>query len=101
MPSTPDPDQRGRDVQEMIRKVALEDWDPIGIKNTVECRDEYDAYIGGIYRLLVRGATEDQIIEHLDRIESQQMSWPRPDKNTLRPVAKKLMNLNIRLRKAG
>ena len=101
MPSKRDRKHHGTDIQDAIRQVLMQDWDPIGIKNTPECRDEYDSYIGGIYRLLARGATEEQIVEHLDRIESQQMLLPRSDKTTLDPVARKLRSLELRTREAG
>ncbi len=101
MTDVPEKKQQGRSVQDTIRQVLLREWDPIGIKDVPESQDEYDAYIGGIYRLLARGATESQIVEHLDRIESEQMSWSRPDKDELLPVARKLLSLNVRLKQAG
>jgi len=95
------PEPHDPDIRDMIRTVLMQDWDPIGIKNTAECYDEYDAYIGGVYRLLARGATDEQIVEHLDRIESQQMLWSRPDKKELYPVARKLLALGLQSRLAS
>jgi hypothetical protein len=87
--------------RDAIRRILLNEWDPIGIRDTAECQDEYDRYIGGIYRLLARGATDLEIVDHLYQIESQQMLWPRPDKETLHPVAQSLRGLNLELRDAG
>ncbi len=33
-----------------IRRILVDDWDPIGIQGAGP-EDEYDAYIGGLYRL--------------------------------------------------
>ena len=101
MASEHDEKQAAPDLHEAIRQVLMQEWDPIGIKDTPECHDEYNAYIGGIYRLLARGATEQQIVEHLDRIESQQMLLPREDKAGLTPVARKLRGLGLARREAG
>jgi hypothetical protein len=40
------------EIQESIRQILFYDWDPIGI-NDLAPDDEYDSYVGGIYRLLV------------------------------------------------
>ena len=39
-----------------VDRILWEDWDPIGVMSDPEWpRDEYDSYIGDIYRFLVRG----------------------------------------------
>ena len=82
-------------VQDAIRQVLFNDWDPIGI-NDCAPKDEYDAYIGGIYRQLVSGRTEDELCEHLRQLEIIQMESPT-NADHRRMVAKKLMKLNVRL----
>ncbi len=44
--------QRAREIQDSIRQVLLHDWDPIGVADEPAAQDEYDAYVGGVYRLL-------------------------------------------------
>jgi len=92
-----DRNQRAKEIQESIRQVLLRDWDPIGVSDVPEARDEYDAYIGGVYRLLASGASEDEIIEHLHRIESDTIGMPAVDREGLRGVVRKLTKLNILL----
>ena len=89
-------EEQARDIQQRIREVLLHDWDPIGIAKEPDLNDEYDAYIGGVYRLLASGATLHTVAEHMARIESEQMGFgTSPDK--LVPLAEKLCALNVKL----
>ena len=92
-----DQTQRARAIQESIRQVLLRNWDPIGVNDVPEAQDEYDSYVGGVYRMLASGCSEDEIVEHLWKIESQTMGLLAANRESLRPVATKLMNLNISL----
>ncbi|MGP0072985.1 MAG: hypothetical protein ACLPWF_13755 [Bryobacteraceae bacterium] len=51
----------------------MANWDPIGVSDTPEAADEYDFYIGGIYRLLEQGATETDMYTFLRDIEVNRM----------------------------
>ena len=89
-------EEQARDIQQRIREVFLHDWDPIGIAKEPDLNDEYDAYIGGVYRLLASGADPRAVAEHIARIESEQMGFgTSPDK--LVPLAEKLCALNVKL----
>jgi hypothetical protein len=57
-----------RRIRSEIRRVLLQHWDPIGIRDEPNAQDEYDSYLGGIYELLVRGASDEEIANHLWRI---------------------------------
>lgn len=62
------------DISEAIRQVLAQDWDPIGVMADPEWpRDEYDAYIGEIYRYLARGESVEFIARHLCFIEEKMM----------------------------
>jgi|SoiMethySBSTD1v2_1073268.scaffolds.fasta_scaffold488199_1 hypothetical protein len=39
-----------RDIQDRISRILFEDWNSIGFKDDLPS-DEYDSYIGGVYRL--------------------------------------------------
>ena len=65
--------RRAKEIQEKIRQVLLHEWDPIGVRDIPEAQDEYDSYVGGIYRLLASGASEYQIIERLYNLETVSM----------------------------
>jgi hypothetical protein len=92
-----DRNQRAREIQESIRQVLLRDWDPIGVSDVPEAQDEYDSYVGGVYRLLASGASEDEVIEHLQWIESDRMGLTAADPEELRVVAMRLAQLNVSL----
>ncbi len=53
-----------------MRRVLLEEWDPIGVRDEPAAQDEYDAYLGGLYGLLSRDASDSQIAQHLNKIET-------------------------------
>lgn len=89
-------DKRKRiaEIAESIRRVLFDDWDPIGV-NDLAPGDEYDSYIGGVYRLLASGADTKTIEDHLRNLELTEMevsSGPRR-----KVVAKKLSSLNVAL----
>src|SRR5688572_21789219 len=91
--------KRAKAIQESIRQVLLNEWDPIGINDVPEAQDEYDGYVGGVYRLLAAGAMEEEIVQHLSRIEVETMGLGpvRPNSHYLRNVAQTLLQLNIAL----
>jgi hypothetical protein len=95
---------RAREIQGSIRDLLLHHWDPIGIVDVPEAQDEYDSYVGGVYRLLASGASIDQLVEHLREIETIQMGLSVPDaahqagwSAQLREVASRLQGLNVKL----
>jgi hypothetical protein len=58
-------EDQSRVVWLAIRRVFLDVWDPIGIRDEPNARNEYDGYIGRAFELLVAGATDSEIEEHL------------------------------------
>lgn len=83
------------EIQESINQVLFHDWDPIGV-NDLAPDDEYNFYVGGIYRLLVSDAAEFKITEHLHQLEVTQMEVSS-NREKLKDVAEKLMKLNVSL----
>jgi hypothetical protein len=61
-------DRRARQIEEAIRQVLFRDWDPIGVSNTPEARDEYNPYVGSVYRLLASGASAGESREPRARV---------------------------------
>jgi hypothetical protein len=41
-----------------VRRVLLEDWDPIGIRDVPQASDEYDSYVMPIYGILRQRRSE-------------------------------------------
>jgi hypothetical protein len=67
-----------RRVKLEIRRVLLEVWDPIGIKDEPNAQDEYDGYLGGILGQLACGASDDEISKYLHRIVTERMELSAP-----------------------
>jgi hypothetical protein len=93
-------EERARAIQASIGLVLLHDWDPIGIQDVPEAQDEYDSYVAGIYRLLVSGATEAEIGEHLCHVEQDRMGLS-PKRARAMTVAAKLRELDVDLGGVG
>ncbi len=62
-----------RRIRVAIRHVLMDVWDPIGVKEEPNAQDEYDGYLGGVYELLVNGASDENIEDHLWRIVTERM----------------------------
>jgi len=71
-----------RRVRREIRTILLRIWDPIGVKDEQNAQDEYDSYIEGTYELLLKGATERQVNEHLLLIVRDRMGLNPQDDAT-------------------
>ena len=89
--------ERAKEIQAAIAHVLLHDWDPIGIRDEPACVDEYDAYVGGVYRLLVSQATVEEIASHFAKLEHDVIGFPDTKAESLVPVAIKLRTLDVAL----
>ena len=79
--------QRFSEIQAGIRQILMSKWDPIGVNDVPEAADEYDSYIGGIYRLLASAATDEEVSEHLRNIEAESMGMIDASAEPLSPEA--------------
>lgn len=61
----------------------MEHWDPIGVQDEPNAQDEYDAYVGKVYMMLMdERASTDAIFDYLHGIATEHMG--------LRPTAELL-----------
>jgi hypothetical protein len=81
------------EIQDQIRAVLNGSWDPIGVAGVV--RDEYDSYIGGIYALLLRGADDHELAQHLALIETKSMGLRPSAPDLLARVVRELRLLEL------
>ena len=81
-------------IQDEIRSALNTDWDPIGVVAD-GINDEYDMYIGQIYSLLLSGASEQAIAEHLQSIEIDGIGLTGAAMDQLFKVAAKLRKLQL------
>lgn len=85
---------RARTVQEKVRRLLLDEWDPIGVRNDPEAQDEYDAYVGPVYARIVNKRGSFPIVQYLLDVETSRMGLnARMSSLSLEPLAQKLAAL--------
>jgi len=87
-------DRRIARVWKEIDDVLWNVWDPIGVNDVPEARDEYQSYIGAVFHLLEDRVDEERIVSHLYRIETEQMGLAG-NLGNCRGVAKKLLQIDM------
>ncbi len=87
--------RRWRQIDAEIRHLLLTKWDPIGVSDIPEARDEYDSYAFGVYKLLVSRASEQDIVDYLYKIERNFMGIAVHEREALSPVALALLRVNV------
>jgi hypothetical protein len=63
---------------DQLRDLVMRVWDPIGVSDLPEARDEYDSYLGLIAGRLRRGDSVEGLAGLLGRLRTEQMGL-RPD----------------------
>lgn len=87
---------RAAEIQESIRQVLRHDWNLIGFGDVLP-EDEYDGYIAPVYRILAGSRSEQEIIECLFRPERDIIGSACLSAEKLRPVARRLLELDLTL----
>ena len=75
-----------------IDEILWNDWDPIGVNDCEEARDEYQGYLPHVWRFKLQGADTETIAQYLLKIETDYMKL-NGDLEHCRKVADKIMNL--------
>ena len=91
--------RRAREIESQIAAILLHDWDPIGVADEPQARDEYDSYVGG-YRILASGGALAEIEAHLRDIEARMMGYDETTREAdvaRTTAARKLAALDVRL----
>ncbi|PVE20319.1 hypothetical protein DC522_33030 [Microvirga sp. KLBC 81] len=76
----------------LVRDILRYDWNPIGVDDEIALRDEYERYVGEIYRMISDGGTIDELAQYLNDIVTREMGLI-PDMELNERVAKKLKSL--------
>jgi hypothetical protein len=87
---------RAAEIQDAIRQILYRDWDPIGVSGAAP-EDEYDSYIGGVYRILSTSRSEEALIQYLTESFEDMRGAQESAPERLRPVARKLLAVDVRL----
>jgi hypothetical protein len=82
-------------LAEAVSEVLFREWDPIGVNDNKECRDEYDSYVPGVCRLLREGADEYRIAAHLEPLARVSIGLTRKPEHH-RKVTRRILTLTDR-----
>ena len=80
-------------IEDRIRDILLNDWDPTEASRSEFARGAYDGYIRPLWDLIQSGAAEDAVVDFLYEREREIMCFPGLGKQRLYRVAKKLVAL--------
>ena len=65
--------------RDIIRKIMLTEWDPIGVSDISAAQDEYDVYADTVTRMLAnQTASIDAIAQYLFEIATEHMGLSYP-----------------------
>ncbi|MFH1022922.1 MAG: hypothetical protein V1809_05995 [Planctomycetota bacterium] len=87
-------EQCAQEIMQEIHDILWNDWDPIGVKG-LGPEDEYDSYIGGVYRLLASKAPKETLSAHLQKIETDSMGLSPARQEVVNKVVDKLSKLDV------
>ena len=83
---------RARRYHDAIRRVLLKEWDPIGVSEIMEAQDEYDPYVGAVYRMLITRKSKTDIFDYLWWLETEHMGLTG-DRQSTEHIAERLAKL--------
>ena len=86
-----------RRIRVEIRRVLLNVWDPIGVKDEPSAQDEYDGYLGGLYELLTTGASDETVENHLWQIVAVNMGLDVAKKSDMTATVEAHRRIQIEL----
>ena len=55
--------ERSRENRARVREILMREWDPIGVADSPGAYDEYDAYVGKVYVMLMDERASGEAIE--------------------------------------
>jgi hypothetical protein len=82
-------------IDDRIREVLLNDWDPHNAARSEAAHGTYDLYIAPVRSMLEVGADEEALIAWLKEREEETMCFPSLGTRRLRRVAQKLLGLRL------
>ena len=81
-----------KELYRQIDEILQQDWDPIGINDAINIRDEYCGYIPQVFNLKLQGAEKKKIADYLYEMETINMGT-NGNKQNCEFVAEKIINL--------
>lgn len=77
----------------MVRKILLDEWDPLSVGGMPSLADEYDKYLPRIVAAVMSGESEGRISRLLFEIERDQLCVPEPRSGVCATAARSLVRL--------
>lgn len=77
----------------IVKDILFHEWDPIGVNNYEQCKDEYDCYALTIARQIQAGADEYKLASLLSEFQRVSMGMSVIDEELHRRVARRLLSL--------
>ncbi len=65
--------QEQKTLYKIIDEILWTEWDPIGVNNCDEARDEYYSYIPQVFKLKIGNAAKETIAQYLLNVETERM----------------------------
>ncbi len=88
-------DEDSRRIRLQIRRVLLDEWDPIGIKDEPNAQDEYDGYIPRIYELLLKDAPNAELSEYLYWVAHDRMGFEQSKASDMQATVAALRSIPL------
>lgn len=85
-----------KQLYNIIDKILWEDWDPIGVNNCPEARNEYHGYIPEIFSLILNNVPAEKISSKLYSFATERMGLSN-NKNNCLVVANKIISEKAKL----
>jgi hypothetical protein len=79
----------------LVEEVLFFEWDPLQVNSVLLLRDEYDIFAPDICRLLLDGAAESTLSQHLSELARAQSQQFKTDEERDRRVARRLLSLVV------
>jgi len=64
---------RDQALYERCDEILFRVWDPVGIADFPEARDEYYSYLPQVWRMVRDGAPADEVVRYLESIVTERM----------------------------
>jgi hypothetical protein len=81
-------------LRDIVGRILLNDWDPIGVRGVAQAQDEYDQYVTPIARMIVAGESASALSNYLLGIETTAMGL-EGDPARARAISEKLAAARI------
>jgi hypothetical protein len=83
--------EKQKKLYKAIDEILWKDWDPIGVNDMEDLRNEYQGYTPHIFKLVIEGADKIKIAKHLYQIETVNMGM-NGDKIHCDKIAEKILS---------